>query len=383
LLQDLGTLERTTLQRQLRIEVRSPEGKTGVLSGQPLPAPLHLLRSFLHYPHLTWPEKLRVVPALFRIHSDHDRDRLELRRQSFGDWLRHNRQSKHAIANFWDLIVVPSLNDYTDNISANMGFMVFQEALLTNRSGANVGYARAGLSDVMGTPMAVKLASLGVNLQMGRTIEKINVGDDDCIASVTLAGGESLVSDQYVGALPPEVLCKLLPESTQAREDLNAAANHTWAPIVNLHIWYDRPVADFEFAAFVDSRVQWVFNRTRIEGLPGPEQYLIVSLSAAWDYWPMSKDKLRRMFITELASVLPAARDATLKRFLVVKEQRATFRSLPGTTNDRPSTRTIIPNLLLAGDWTDTGWPSTMESAVRSGDAAAKAIEQARLGIQA
>ena len=174
LLRDLGTLERTSQQPRLRIEVRSPEGKIGVLSGLPLPAPFHLLASFVRYPHLTWADKLRAVPALLRIRSDRRRDRPELRRQSFGDWLRRNKQSKRAIAHFWDLIVVPSLNDYTDNVSASMGFMVFQEALLKSSGGANVGYARAGLSDVMGTPMAARLESLGVDLLLGRTIEKMS-----------------------------------------------------------------------------------------------------------------------------------------------------------------------------------------------------------------
>ena len=383
LLRDLGTLDRTSQQRRLRIEVRSPRGKTGVLSGQPLPVQLHLLGSFLRYPHLSWADKLRAVPALLRIRSDRNRDRLELRQQSFGDWLRRNRQSKHAIANFWDLIIVPSLNDYSDNVSASMGFMVFQEALLKTNSGANVGYARAGLSDVMGTPMASKLASLGVDLKLGRTINNIDVGDDGSVASVTLAGGESVTSDNYVGALPPDVMRELLPESTQARADLAPAANSAWAPIVNLHVWYDRPVADFEFAAFVDSPVQWVFNRTNIAGLPGPGQYLTVSLSAAWDYWPMSKDELRELFIPALAKAMPAAGEATVERFVVVKEQRATFRSLPGMTNNRPPTITSLPNLFLAGDWTDTGWPSTMESAVRSGNNAAEAINKARNGSHA
>jgi uncharacterized protein with NAD-binding domain and iron-sulfur cluster len=150
---------------------------------------------------------------------------------------------------------------------------------------------------------------------------------------------------------------------------------------VNLHIWYDRPVANFEFAAFVDSPVQWVFNRTRIAGLPGPGQYLTVSLSAAWDYWPKSKDELRELFIPALADAIPAAKAATVERFIVVKEQRATFRSLPSDADNRPPASTNIRNLFLAGDWTATGWPSTMESAVRSGNQAVETIEFAQQWI--
>lgn len=380
LLRDLGTLERTSRQRRLRIEVRSPGGKTGVLAGRPLPVPLHLLDSLARYPHLSWFEKLLAVPALLRMRSDRHRDRPGLQTQSFGSWLRRNKQSAHAIANFWDLIIVPSLNDHADDVSASMGFMVFQEALLKTNSGANVGYARSGLSDLMGTPMAEKLASLGVDVKLGRTVESIAIGDDGRVESVALAVGESVKSDSYVSALPPDVLREALPKSTQARADLEAAANHTWAPIVNLHIWYDRPVADFDFAAFVDSPVQWVFNKTRIASLPGPGQYLTVSLSAAWEYWPMSKDELRGLFIPALADAIPAATAATVERFIVVKEQRATFRSLPGIADNRPPATTDIPNLFLAGDWTATGWPSTMESAVRSGNNAANAIANSGIG---
>jgi uncharacterized protein with NAD-binding domain and iron-sulfur cluster len=167
----------------------------------------------------------------------------------------------------------------------------------------------------------------------------------------------------------------LLPERWRNHPALAPAATHTWAPIVNLHIWYDRPVADFDFVAFVDSPVQWVFSRTRIAGLTGPGDYLTVSLSGAWHYWPQTKDQLRELFLPEIERLLPLAKGAQVERFVVVKEQRATFRSLPGASANRLAARTPIVNLVLAGDWTDTGWPATMESAVRSGNTAAATIQ--------
>jgi len=370
-----------------------------VLSGLPLPAPLHLLPSFLAYPHLTWRDRFRAVPTLLRIQRERDRDRPALRDTSFGDWLRRNGQSPRAIANLWDLIVLPSLNDHCDYVTASMGFMVFQEALLRNPHGADVGYARSGLSDVMGEPIAAHLRNLGVTLLLGRSVERLTV-ENGRVTGVTLAGGETLIADRYVSALPPNVLLDVLPDALRHDPAFAPAATHTWSPIVNLHVWYDRPVADFDFVAFVGSPVQWVFNRTRIAGLRGgsrtappegdtpvapdlvnrkrvgPSDYLTVSLSGAWEWWPMPKDALRETFVAELARLLPAARNATVERFVVVKEQRATFRSLPGESGNRLPARSPIENLFLAGDWTDTGWPSTMESAVRSGNAAAEAIAQ-------
>ena len=372
-LRDVGTLDRTAKQARMRVEVRSPSGKAGVLAAAPLRAPFHLLPSFLRYPHLGWRDKLRAATALLRIEMERNCDREELRAMSFEEWLRRNGQSERAIANFWDLIVIPTLNDASREVSASMAFTVFQVALLRDAHGADIGFARSGLSDVMGDPVERRLRAWGVDLMLGRTVEQLVV-DDGAIAGVALAGGEVLTADWYVAALPPQALVNTLPDDLRDGSALSAAATHTFAPIVNLHVWYDREVADFEWAAFVDSPLQFVFNKTRIAGLTGPGDYLAVSLSGAWEWWPLSKDELRRRFIPELARALPLARHATVERFAVVKEQSATFRSPPGGPTNRLPTRTPLHNLLLAGDWTDTGWPATMESAVLSGNAAADAV---------
>jgi squalene-associated FAD-dependent desaturase len=376
LLSDVGTLDQTFRQSHLRIEVRAPDGKRGVLSGLPLPAPLHLLPSFLRYPHINWREKLRVAPALLRIQRERDRDRLGLRGMSFADWLQENGQSPRAIANFWDLIVLPSLNDSSENVSASMAFMLFQVALLQNAHGADVGYAKSGLSEVMGEPIAGRLRELGATLMLGHTVEHLTIDDNGRASGIALADGEAVTADYYVSALPPEAMLGLLPERWRDDQALAPAATHTWSPIVNLHIWYDRPVADFDFVAFIDSPVQWVFNRTRIADLPGPGDYLTVSLSGAWEHWPKTKDELSERFLPELERLLPLAKGAHVERFVVVKEQRATFRSLPAGPGNRLAARTPVANLVLAGDWTDTGWPATMESAVRSGNAAASIIQE-------
>jgi len=374
LLRGIGSLERTSTQRRLRIEVRGGNGSRGLLAGLPLPAPLHLLPSFARYPHIGWRDKLRAIPALLRIQRERDRNREALRRVSFGDWLRANGQSARAIANFWELVALPSLNDGVDDVSASMAFMLFQTALLTKADGANVGFARAGLSDVMGTPITDRLRALGAEVVLRRTVEAIVVHEGR-VDGIRLAGGETLACDAVVSALPPDVMLDLLPNDVRVSDAFAPAATHTWAPIVNLHVWYDRPVANFEFTAFVGSPVQWVFNRTRIADLAGPGEYLTVSLSGAWAYWPMTKEELRELFLPELARLLPATAGATVERLVVVKEQRATFRSLPDGPVNRLGAATPVAGLVLAGDWTDTGWPATMEGAVRSGNTAADAVE--------
>jgi squalene-associated FAD-dependent desaturase len=385
-LDEIGTLGLTDRQRSLRIEVRSPTGRRGILSALPLPPPLHLLASLLRYPHVSWADKLRTIPAMALISLERRRHRPQLEAMSFHDWLRSHGQTQRAIENFWELLILPSLNDRSRNVSASMAFMVFQEALLWDRHGAEVGYARVGLSQVMGSAVETQLRERGVTLRLGSTAEGLLADDmpasgtggriaaNSMVTGVNLTGGEVLRADWYVSAVPPSVLLGLLPEPLRDLPKLSSAANQPWSPIVNLHVWYDRPVADFDFAAFVESPVQWVFNKSRIGELDGPGQYITVSLSGAWEFWPMGKQALEDLFVPELARVLPQAGEAKIERFVVVKEQRATFQPLPGTASYRPPAETPLPNLFLAGDWTDTGWPATLEGAVRSGVTAAERI---------
>ncbi len=369
----IGTLDMMARQRALHVEVRDREGRVGALGAAPLPPPLHLLPSFIRYPHLGLRDKLRAVPALLRIQRERDRNRPALREQSFEQWLRANGQSERAVANFWDLVIVPTLNDASRDVAASMGFLVFQVGLLSGRHSADIGFARAGLSDAMGSAVERQLQARGARLLLGRSISRLKA-EGGRVAAVELAGGEEVRADWYISALPPYALEAALDTP------FPGVATHEYAPIVNLHVWYDRPVADFEWSAFVDSPLQYVFNRSRIANLRGPGQYLTVSLSGAWDYWPLGKEELRRMFTDELAAVLPKAREAKVERFAIVKEQRATFRSPPSGPENRLPVQSPLPNLLLAGDWTDTGWPATMEGAVRSGNAAAEAIISAQRG---
>jgi len=373
-LQEIGTLELTTRQPSLHVEVRDAAGNAGFLSAAPLPSPLHLLPGFLLYPHISFMDKLKALPVLLRMSRIKNRDTPALQIEDFESWLRRHHQSERAIRNFWELIILPTCNDPASAVSASTAFMIFQVGLLEGRHNADVGYARAGLSDVMGTAAEHKLQERGVTLLLGHTVKQLLVGDDGALSGVEMADGERLQADWYVSALPAHALPDLLPQTANESAIAASAAAHTYAPIVNLHVWYDRSVADFEFAAFVDSPVQWVFNKSRIMGDDDPGEYLTVSLSGAWEHWPESKEALQERFIKELERLLPRARVARVVRFQVVKEQRATFRSLPGTAEHRLPAKTSIRNFVLAGDWTDTGWPATMEGAVRSGEAAAAHI---------
>ena len=228
---------------------------------------------------------------------------------------------------------------------------------------------------------------MGATVLIGTSAEAFDV-EAQRVTGVRLANGATLEADAYVSALPPNAMLDVLPHAMREHPAFAPAASHEWSPIVNLHIWYDRPIGDFDFLAFIDSPVQWVFNRTRIAGGDGPGQYITVSLSGAWEFWPMTKTALRELFLPEIARLFSSenggenggAKEAQVERFIVVKEQRATFRSTPGAPANRLPTATPLSNLFLAGDWTETGWPSTMESAVRSGNNAAQAAQAMEAG---
>ena len=191
-----------------------------------------------------------------------------------------------------------------------------------------------------------------------------------------MSASGALEADAVVLAVPPERAVGLVP--TGAGLDPGVATRLGRSPIVNLHIVYDRPVLDVPFVAVVGSPVQWVFDRTQSGGLEAG-QYLVVSLSAADDECNATAEELQARFLPAMAAVLPAARAATVSTFFVTREHSATFRAGPGARAWRPGTRTRLPGLVLAGAWTDTGWPATMEGAVRSGHAAAReAMQTAR-----
>lgn len=385
-LERLGVLDRTRLQPRLRAPVMDGAGTTGAISSAPwLPAPLHLLPAFVAYPHLSLGDKLRAVPALLRaLLVDPDRHRDSLERRTFGDWLRDHGQSPRAIRSLWELIGLPTLNDSVEAASAYMGLMVFREGLLKSRHGGDIGYARVGLTALISDAAHDHITRHGGEIRSGRAAARIVV-EDGRATGVEMGGAsrsgepaDVLPADAVVCATPWDAVADLLPPEWSTHPAFAPARGLEASPIVGVHIWYDRPVMDEEFTAVLDSPVQWVFNKSRIQGLQAPGQYVCISLSGAWEFAPMGKEALRDLFLTEMARLFPAARGATVERFITVKQLTATFRSTPGAEAHRLPQRTPMPNLALAGDWTRTGWPSTMESAVRSGRLAAEALEGER-----
>jgi squalene-associated FAD-dependent desaturase len=369
LLRLLGTLGTTTLQPRLDVLVRDRAGTTGRLRAAPVPAPFHLAASFAAYPLLTVAERAAAVRALLTLTALRPAARDRLDDRTFADWLRDHGQSDRAIARFWDLIVLPTCNDRSDRVSAALAAFVYQQGFLHSSTGAAIGWPRVGLTRVVDPAARTFLEARGGTVLTSRGVA--GVGE----RHVELRDGERLEADGIVLAIPPRMAHEVAPEALPVEPGLNAS------PIVNVHLWYDRPVMDEPFEAVVDSPVQWAFNRTAMDhdgaGRDG-EHHLAVSISGARGEVEVPRAELAGGIRAEVEALYPRARSAELVASAVVKEPRATFAAAPGQASRRPGPATPVPGIALAGAWTDTGWPATMEGAVRSGIRAARQVLGAR-----
>jgi squalene-associated FAD-dependent desaturase len=385
-LRRIGTLHLTMLQRRLSVPVIGAEGRVAHLAASPLPAPLHLLPSFARYAHLALYERARIARAVTAISRMRRENRAEYAHDSFARWLRSRGQSESAIREFWDLIVVPALNCRSEQASAETALFVFQEGFLRSAESAALGLPRVGLSELHADPALRYIEARGGKTYLRTTIDEVEIASGG-FSAIRRADGARERFDACVIALPPRAARAILPADWRDAAPFQLLGQFDTSPIVNVHLWFDGPVSDLPFAAFAACELQWCFNRTRIAllkrgarleyGQNGQsadrEAHLVLSLSAADEYLALEKPEILDHLLPQLHRALPASRTRRLRRAVVVKEPDATFVPAPGLR--RPGNHTPVRHLFLAGAYTDTGWPATMESAVRSGLAAAEAVD--------
>ena len=367
----LGVEDKTFLQSRLDVPVVDPTtGRVARLRRDPLPAPLHLSRALLTYRLLSFRQRVRAIVAMIAL-GRVDRDAPSSDTQTFGSWLAARGQSPEVIQRLIDVFTVATLNAPSAQVSLTLGAMVFQDGLLRKADACDIGIARVPLGELHGDAAAAVLATHDADIRLRARVRAITALDGNRWRVDT--DDTSVEADAVVLAVPHDVAADLLPAGSIA--DPAAVRGLDASPILNVHVIFDRVVLTEPFLAAVDSPVQFVFDRTRASGLHASGQYVAVSVSAA-DAWidePVAR--LRELFMPELVRVLPAARDAVVRDFFVTREREATFRPVPGSAARRLPTTTNAAGLVVAGAWTATGWPATMESAVRSGVAAARALE--------
>lgn len=390
LLQRLGTAALAPLRSPLRVPVLLP-GPGGVRTAwirrDDLRPPFHLARALLRYGHVPVLERARLVRAVLAL----QRLRLgdpRLDEVSFEDFLEQTSQGAAARRALWELIALPTTNVRPRECSLALAAKVFRTGLLDSPDGADLGWADVPLLELHGLAARRALETAGVRVLFRATAGAVRFTGGHAGAPArepapyeVVCDGGALGADAVVVAVPHEAAARLLPP--EAGVDTGSLERLGTSPIVDIHVVYDRKVAPYAVAAALDSPVQFVFDRTAAAGL-GPAdgtadtpQYLAVSVSAADDEIGERPEVLVERYTRALAELFPAARSARVLDAFVTREHRATFRGRPGTQRLRPGATTALPGLALAGAWTDTGWPATMEGAVRSGRAAATAIVRA------
>jgi len=397
LLARFGSERHVHVQERLEIPVMSPGRATVVLRRGTLPPPLHLAGALARYPHLRPAQRWSAALAA-RALAALDPNDPELDRRTLGDWLSDLGQNEHSLAALWDLIALPTLNLPAAEASLALGAFVFQTGLLASADAGDIGFHVGTLADVIGDPAETALLDAGVEYRLGWRAGHVRRvgggfevgrgggpgrGDSEAEgpgeADFDDGGGEDgLSAEAIVVALPhgraAGLIEALLPAQAQAMRGLGSS------PIVNLHVVFDRVVCEEPFAAGVDTPVQYLFDRSAAAGAPAGCQYLAVSLSGAEREMQMSVEELRARYLPAIEALPPRARAAHVERFLATREHAATFRAAPGTAALRPGPDTGVPGLALAGTWTATGWPATLESAVISGHAAARTVLSTVMG---
>ncbi len=360
-LRRLGVEQLLPLQRRLHVPVLREGHEPALLSRTALPPPLHLASTLLRYGPLGYRERLaaaRAATALQKL----DPEDPALDEETFADWLAAHGQSENAITGLWDLIALPTLNLPAQEASLAAAVRVFRTGLLDSAGGCDIGVPAVPFRRLHAEPAAAAIETAGGTIELSSRVTGVTG------RQVETESGRDEV-DAVILAVPHELVPELAPPGTV---DADALERLGTSPIVNLHVHYDRRVLDEPLAAALDSPVQWLFDRTAASGAT-EGQLVAVSLSHATTEIGASVGDLRARFLPALAGLLPAARDAEVLDFAATHEPRATFRVAPGTRRLRPGPVTPTAGVYLAGAWTDTGWPATMESAVRSGLAAASA----------
>jgi squalene-associated FAD-dependent desaturase len=412
LLARLGMTGAVALQDRFDVTVLAPGGR-GRLRRTALPGPLHMGKALAGYSFLSVAQRLRVARAALAMAALNPA-REDLDQQRLGDWLAARGQDERTRRLLWDLFTVSALNVDGDDANLALAATVVKTALLGARDAADIGVPSIPLGELHGQAAGAALARLGAQVRLGAKAVAVEVlpggpggrlrvrfaarpGGDAADGTVQDGGGPGpestapggpgpvIDADGVVLAVPPAVAARLAPAAVAGTAGEPDAAGTgpgpaQWrelatSPIVNVHVIYDRRVTRLPFAAAVDSPVQWVFDRTGPSGLPSG-QYLAVSLSAADGYVNVPASALRERFLPAMAELFPAAHDARVTDFFVTRERRATLRQVPGCERLRPGAATALPGLVLAGAWTDTGWPDTMEGAVRSGLNAARVLRR-------
>ena len=368
----IGTLDKIKFQDRPRVDFLLSGGEHAIFQCPPWPAPLHLLGGLMGLKSLTWRDRLRALRVGLALRWLDGR-REELSDITVREWLTRHGQTEAMQRNFWDPMALATLNEHSERASADMFVRVLEEAFLRTKADSSMVIAKVGLSDLYAHDARRVMEKHGGEVRLGADVARIEF-DARQATGVILRNGERIEAGAVISAVPYFALRRMLPaEIKQAHESLRRLDEMTSSPIVSTNLWYREPVTDLEFTSLLDSPIEWVFNKNAITGKTGP-QHLALVISGAHSVTPLSKEALIAMAAAELRRFFPAARGQEPLHAFVMRERDATLSHTTGVNRLRPGQATAFENFYLAGDWTRTNLPATIEGAVWSGQECARLI---------
>ena len=369
----LGTLDRLHFQLDLAVPFLDRDGRLSRLDCPDWAAPWHLLLGVLRSGSFSFGQKVEVL-RLGKDLRNAGRKSAPAADESVTTWLGRRGQSEGLQHNFWDLLCIAAMNEDPRIASAQLFERVLRLALFSSPADSRLGIARVGLSDCYTAAAAAYIKARGGCVQTGRGVKQLLIAEGVC-RGVDLGSGEKIEGVPVIAAVPWHQLAAVLPGDLLRTEPFFAAALALRpAPIISINLWFDAPITDLEFVGLRGTTIQWLFDKSRI--LSADDHYVSLVLSGAHEHVSRSKEELLAIALRELGEMLPAVRKVKLLHALVIKERYATFSPSPEAEPLRPPARTPIRGLFLAGDWTATGLPATIEGAVQSGYTAAREFLQ-------
>jgi len=355
-----------------------PGGRASVITPSALPAPLHTALAFLRVDCLSFRDKMAISRAMAALAPSIPPDR----GKSFLDWLNRHGQTEQAIERFWKTILVSALNEDLDQVSVPYAAQVVRESFLKSAAAGLMGIPTVPLTDLY-SQTGDYIRARGGEIQFRAGVESFRA--ENCEVSVTTNGQEQKF-DYLLLAVPFDVLGRILPNTPSATPLAEALDRFSTSPITGIHLWFDRQISDLDHAVLLDRTIQWMFHKSRLidvrnndvrnneDRKNGSGSYVELVVSCSRSLVEKSKSEIVEMAMKEAEEFFPDVCEAKLLKSTVIKEVHATYSPRPGIDQYRPKPETAWPRVFLAGDWTATGWPATMEGAVRSGYLAAEAL---------
>ena len=354
-----------------RLVFVEPGGRQSAISPAWLPAPLHTAPSFLLAASLGLRDKLAIARAMLAIARGAEDDGSE----NFRHWLERHGQTARAIERFWKVVLVSALNAELERSSVRYGAQVFRESFLKSAAAGRMGVPTVPLTELY-SAAGDYIAQRGGEVRLRAPVEAFAADAEK--VKLCFAGTEAAY-DFFVAALPFNAIGGVLPQDEVAEPLRQAAGQMESSPITGIHLWFDRQITELEHAVLLDRTIQWMFHKSKLLGRKAEDggSYVELVVSSSKTLVDKSKNEIVDLAVRELGEFFPAVRNARLVKSTVIKEVHATWSPAPGADRNRPPAVTAWPRVFLAGDWAATGWPATMEGAVRSGYLAAEALARA------